>query len=357
MSALAAQAAAPALGAALLFGASTPLAKLLVGEMPSLLLAGLLYLGSGLGLGLLMLWRRLRHRHRDTSGVRPTAAIPRADVPWLAGAIVAGGMLGPALLMAGLVHTGAAAASLLLNLEAVLTAVIAWIVFKENADRRIVAGMAAIVAGGVLLAWEPGAAGFSTGALLIAAACACWAVDNNLTRKVSANDALLIAGLKGLVAGSVNTGLALAGGAALPDPATTAAALGVGFLGYGVSLALFVVGLRTLGTARTGAYFSLAPLFGVVASLLLWPALPGALFWLALLLMAAGTALHLLEHHEHEHTHEPLAHAHRHVHDAHHQHGHDFVWDGREPHSHPHVHAALRHVHPHLPDIHHRHPH
>ena len=354
MNTLNARAAAPALGAALLFGASTPLAKLLVGEMPSLLLAGLLYLGSGLGLGLLMLLRQLRPA---ASSDRPQAAIPRADIPWLAGAIVAGGMLGPALLMAGLARTGAASASLLLNLEAVLTAVIAWWVFKENADRRIVVGMLAIVAGGVLLAWEPGAASFSTGALLIAAACACWAVDNNLTRKVSANDALLIAGLKGLVAGSVNTGLALAGSAVLPDAATVAAALAVGFLGYGVSLALFVVGLRTLGTARTGAYFSLAPLFGVVLSLAIWPALPGAMFWLALLLMAAGTALHLLERHEHEHGHEPLAHAHPHVHDAHHQHAHDFAWDGREPHSHPHAHVALRHTHAHLPDIHHRHPH
>lgn len=355
MSTLSARAAAPALGAALLFGASTPLAKLLVGEMPSLLLAGLLYLGSGLGLGLLMLLRRLRP---SAAGGRPSVSIPRADIPWLAGAIVTGGMLGPALLMAGLVHTGAAAASLLLNLEAVLTAVIAWWVFKENADRRIVAGMLAIVAGGVLLAWEPGAAGYlSTGALLIAAACACWAVDNNLTRKVSANDALLIAGLKGLVAGSVNTGLALAGGADWPAIGTVAAALGVGFIGYGLSLALFVVGLRTLGTARTGAYFSLAPLFGVVLSLALWPALPGAVFWLALALMAAGTVLHLLEHHEHEHSHELQSHAHPHVHDAHHRHAHDFAWDGREPHSHPHVHAALRHAHPHVPDIHHRHGH
>jgi len=346
--------AAVVLLAAALFGASTPLAKLLVGAMPPLLLAGLLYLGSGLGLGLLLLaraWLPVR------SSAQPLRAIPRRDIPWLAGAVVAGGMLGPALLTAGLARSPAATAALLLNLEAVLTASIAWLVFKENADRRIVTGMAAIVAGGVLLAWEPGAATPSTGALLIAAACACWAIDNNLTRQVSAHDAMLIAGVKGLVAGSCNTALALAGGAAWPAAATVAAALAVGFLGYGVSLALFVVGLRTLGTARTGAYFSLAPLFGVVLSLALWPAWPGAMFWFALVLMAAGTAVHLFERHEHPHVHEPMTHAHAHVHDEHHRHVHDFAWDGREPHSHPHAHGVLRHVHPHVPDIHHRHVH
>lgn len=348
------RAAAPALGAAVLFGASTPLAKLLVGEMPPLLLAGLLYLGSGLGLGVLLLLRRLRPREADMA---LRHSIPRQDLPWLAGAIAFGGMLGPAFLMAGLARSSAASASLLLNLEAVLTALIAWWVFKENADRRIVSGMVAIVAGGVLLAWEPGAGMLSTGALLIAAACLCWAVDNNLTRKVATHDAMLIAALKGLVAGACNTALGLAGGAGWPDVATVTAALGVGFLGYGVSLALFVVGLRTLGTARTGAYFSLAPLFGVALSLAVWPAWPGTAFWFALLLMAAGTALHLIEHHEHAHTHEPLVHAHRHVHDEHHRHVHDFAWDGREPHAHPHVHVAVRHAHPHFPDIHHRHPH
>lgn len=345
-----------ALLAAVLFGVSTPLAKLLVDEMPPLLLAGLLYLGSGLGLGLLRLARALR-RAGSMVTASASAPIPRQDWPWLAGAIVAGGMLGPALLMAGLARSSAAAASLLLNLEAVLTALIAWLVFKENADRRIVAGMAAIVAGGALLAWEPGAASWSTGALFIAAACACWAVDNNLTRKVSAHDAMLIAGLKGLVAGGCNTALALAGGAAWPSATAVASALVIGFFGYGLSLALFVVGLRTLGTARTGAYFSLAPLFGVTLALVLWPAWPAATFWIALALMAAGTTLHLLEHHEHTHLHEPMVHVHEHVHDEHHRHGHEFGWDGREPHNHSHVHLALRHAHPHFPDIHHRHPH
>jgi drug/metabolite transporter (DMT)-like permease len=346
--------AAPALAAALLFGASTPLAKLLVGSIDPLLLAGLLYLGSGLGLGTLLLLRASRRSDREDEA---SMQIPRREWPWLAGAILFGGVLGPALLMAGLVRTSGATASLLLNLEGVLTAVLAWVAFKENADRRIVLGMIAIVAGGVLLAWQPGGASFSVGALLIAAACLCWSIDNNLTRKVSTNDAMLVACLKGAIAGLCNTLLALMAGAQFPAWPQAAMSLLLGFLGYGVSLTLFVVGLRTLGTARTGAYFSVAPLFGVVLSLAIWPELPGPLFWCAAALMAAGVWLHVRERHEHEHTHEALAHTHRHRHDAHHQHTHDFPWNGEEPHAHPHRHEVLTHEHPHYPDIHHRHPH
>lgn len=345
----------PALFAALLFGASTPLAKLLAGNMSPLLLAGLLYLGSGLGLGMLLILRRLRERHRRQRVTR--LHIPRAEQPWLLGAIVAGGMLAPALFMLGLAQTSAASASLLLNLEGVLTAVVAWLVFRENADRRIVLGMAAIALGGALLSWQPGGASFSSGALLIAGACLCWALDNNLTRKVSSNDALLVAGLKGLIAGVTNTAIALYAGAALPGMAQLGYAGLVGFLGYGLSLSLFVVALRTLGTARTGAYFSVAPLFGVMISLVLWPDMPGGLFWAAAMLMGLGVWLHLSERHAHPHTHEVLEHSHPHRHDAHHQHAHDFAWDGTSPHAHPHRHAPLAHTHAHYPDIHHRHPH
>lgn len=342
-----------ALAAALLFGASTPFAKALVGNTHPLLLAGLLYLGSGFGLAIVLLLRKARAGSAQSREFQ----IARSDLPWLTGAIFFGGVLGPALLMAGLVHTSGASASLLLNVEGVLTAALAWLVFKENADRRIVAGMAAIVAGGAVLAWEPGSAFFSSGALLILAACLCWAIDNNLTRKVSTNDAMLVACLKGSFAGACNTGLALALGAKLPGASALAASLLVGFFGYGLSLTLFVVGLRTLGTARTGAYFSVAPLFGVAISLAVWPGAPGALFWVAAALMGLGVWLHVSERHEHEHTHPTLDHTHRHRHDEHHQHEHAFAWDGKEPHVHPHLHEVLTHKHPHYPDIHHRHVH
>jgi drug/metabolite transporter (DMT)-like permease len=337
-----------ALVSAALFGASTPLAKLLAGEMPAVLLAALLYLGSGLGLAA---WLALRPR------ALAGAALSRADWPWLAAAIAAGGVIAPVLLMLGLQRTAASAASLLLNLEAVLTAAIAWVVLRENVDRRVFAGMLAIVAGGVVLSWsEAPRAGGILGPLLVAGACLGWAVDNNLTRKVSGGDAATIAALKGLIAGAVNFVIAMLLGAKLPSSAVLAAAGAVGFLGYGVSLALFVVALRHLGTARTGAYFSVAPFFGAALALALGePA--GAAFWIAAALMAAGVWLHVTEVHEHEHTHEALVHAHPHVHDEHHRHEHDFAWDGREPHVHPHRHEPLVHSHRHYPDLHHRHEH
>jgi drug/metabolite transporter (DMT)-like permease len=339
-----------ALGAAALFGASTPVAKALVADVHPVVLAALLYLGSGIGL--------LAFRARVW--LRPGGTgLARGDWPWLAGAIAFGGVLGPVMLMLGLVRTSGASASLLLNLEAVLTALIAWVVFRENADRRIVLGMALIVAGGVALAWPTDASGAhdAIGAALVAAACLCWAIDNNLTRKVSAGDATFIAGAKGLVAGAVNLAIGLAIGGHLPAPAPAVAALAVGLLGYGVSLVLFVVALRGLGTARTGAYFSTAPFIGAAVAIGVFVEPTSPAFWLAAALMGAGVWLHLTERHEHPHTHEPLEHTHPHAHDEHHRHDHDFAWDGAEPHAHAHRHAALTHAHPHYPDLHHRHSH
>ena len=349
-----------ALFAAALFGATTPLAKLLLGSLSPFLLAGLFYLGSGLGLALTIGVRRMTRTQQDAPPQQNENHIGWPDLPWLAGAIAAGGVAGPALLMLGLGSTPAATGSLLLNLEGVFTALIAWVVFRENVDVQIFLGMVAIVAGGVLLSWQPGAAAGSmvpAGALLVAAACACWAIDNNLTRRISTLDGMTLACLKGLVAGPVNLLIALRTGAAWPSLPATAAAMLTGFAGYGVSLVLFVVALRNLGTARTGAYFSVAPLFGVTLSLILWPAMPSLLFGIAAVLMALGVWLHIRERHEHPHTHEPMEHNHRHRHDEHHRHEHDFPWDGQEPHTHPHRHARMVHTHAHFPDIHHRHRH
>lgn len=342
-----------ALTSAVLFGMSTPLAKALVADVSPLLLAGLLYAGSGLGLLLLLVGRRL-------SAPRAfSVALPqRAEWGWLAGAVFLGGVIGPVALMYGLTTTAASTASLLLNLEAVFTALLAWFLFRENFDRRIVAGMIAIVAGGALLAWTPGEWGrASLGPALIAVACFCWALDNNLTRKVSAGDAVVIAGVKGLVAGAVNLGLALLLGYRVPAFGVIASAAVIGFLGYGVSLALFVLALRHLGSARAGAYFSVAPFFGAALAVLL---LGDAVTWQLLAagsLMLAGVWLHVTERHEHLHAHEHEEHTHSHVHDEHHRHAHDFAWGGQEPHSHAHVHHPLVHAHPHYPDVHHRHPH
>lgn len=343
-----------ALAAAALFGAATPIAKALLGSMSPFMVAGLFYLGSGVGLGMGIVARRLR---RADARARASHRIQKAELPWLMGAIVTGGVVGPALLMLGLASTSAATSSLLLNLESVLTAVIAWVVFRENVDLQVFLGMVAIVAGGMLLSWHPGQVAVPVGALLIVGACLCWAIDNNLTRKVSANDAMVIACLKGLIAGPVNLAIAFATGAALPAAGIVGAAMLTGLAGYGVSLVLFVVALRHLGTARTGAYFSVAPLFGVALSLVLWPELPSVSFWFAAALMALGVWLHVRERHEHEHSHDFLEHTHRHRHDEHHRHEHDFPYAGDEPHTHPHVHLPITHSHAHFPDIHHRHQH
>ena len=338
-----------ALLAAVLFGASTPAAKLLLGETPPMLLAGLLYLGSGTGLSL---FRWLR------SGQTAEARLARPDLPWLAAAVFFGGVVGPVLLMFGLRVTPGATASLLLNLEGVFTAVLAWFVFHENFDRRVALGMFLIVAGGVLLSWQGGQGGASlAGCLAVAGACLCWALDNNFTQKVSGGDPLQVAAVKGAVAGSVNVALALALGASLPSIRIVAASLLVGLIGYGVSLVLFVLALRHIGTARTGAYFSVAPFVGAGLALPLLREPVGAPFLAAGTLMGLGVWLHVTERHEHEHTHEPLAHAHRHVHDEHHRHAHEPGVDPREPHTHWHVHGTLTHTHPHFPDIHHRHRH
>ena len=341
-----------ALAAAALFGLSTPLAKLLVGTIPPLLLAGLLYAGSGLGLSLWMLLRKLR-RHAPTE-----APLVRRDVPWLAGAVLFGGVLGPILLMLGLAQTPASTASLLLNLESVLTALLAWVVFRENVDRRVFLGMLAIVAGSVLLSWQHQTrTKVPWGALAIAGACLCWAIDNNLTRPVSGGDPVQIAAIKGGVAGAINVTLALLIGYRFPATLPLLATGLLGFIGYGLSLVLFVLALRSLGTARTGAYFSTAPFVGTALSLLLFAEHPALAFWLAGALMALGVWLHVSERHAHQHTHDAMDHNHRHRHDEHHQHTHDFPWDGNEPHTHPHVHEPLTQGHPHFPDIHHRHLH
>ncbi len=339
-----------ALAAAALFGASTPLAKMLVGEISPWVLAGLLYLGSGIGLGILRLFR--------DGGWKPSG-LRHKEWPWLLGAIVFGGVIGPVALMYGLTQSSGSTASLLLNLEAVFTALMAWIIFRENADRRVVLGMVSIILGSMVLSWPSGEATIVNwvGPLAIAGACLCWAIDNNLTRNISGTDSMFIAGTKGLIAGSVNCLLALMAGESLPATGLLLATMLVGLVGYGASLVLFVLALRGLGTARTGAYFSIAPFIGATLALVLLAEVANPTFWVAGALMGFGVWLHLTERHEHTHSHEPMEHAHGHVHDEHHQHEHEVGWEEQNAHDHLHKHNAMTHKHPHYPDIHHRHAH
>lgn len=334
---------AAALGAAVLFGAGTPLAKMLLHDISPWILAGLFYVGSGLGLSLYRLLSRAESVH-----------LPKGETGWLAGAILAGGVAGPVLLMFGLTGMPASGASLLLNAEGVLTALLAWMVFKENFDHRIALGMAAIAAGAIILTW-PGEARFAgmAPALAVLAACLAWALDNNLTRKVSLADATWIASVKGLVAGSVNLVIGFVLGNSLPAWPTVAAAMTVGLFGYGISLVLFVVGMRHLGTARAGAYFSVAPFFGAIIAVGTGEPITLPLVS-AGILMAIGIWLHLTEHHEHEHAHDALEHSHEHTHDSHHQHVHGRAVAPGVKHTHHHRHEPMIHVHAHFPDAHHQ---
>lgn len=340
-----------ALTAALLFGLGTPLAKLLLANVPPLMLAALLYLGSGIGLALLRML------------LRKTSQLPRGkEWFWLAGAVLAGGVAGPVLLMLGLSGFSASGASLLLNSEAVFTALLAWFVFKENFDRRIALGMLCIVGGAVVLSWTTGMGpekGSLASALLIVAACLAWGIDNNLTRRISLTDASFIAMSKGLSAGLVSLCLAWFSGAIFPTFTLALQAMSLGFASYGVSLVLFVLALRHLGTARTGAYFSVAPFAGALLSVPLLSEPVTTPLVLGGLLMLIGVALHLSERHAHEHDHAVIEHAHEHIHDddPHHAHDHADPVAPNERHSHLHDHEPLSHVHVHFPDAHHRHRH
>ena len=278
-------------------------------------------------------------------------------MPWLALVVLSGGAIGPVLLMIGLTTTPASSTALLLNLEGLATMVIAWVVFRENVDQRLLVGAAVILARAVLLSWQSGPGKFRLGAIAIAGACVAWGLDNNLTRKLSAADPVQIALIKGLVAGTVNLAIALMAGAHLPTISALGEAVLVGFLGYGVSLVLFVLGLRHLGSARTGAYFSTAPFIGAILAVAIFNEPITARLIGAGILMAIGPYLHLSEAHEHEHQHEAIDHEHRHIHDAHHRHSHAPNDPLGEPHSHWHRHAPMIHKHPHYPDTHHRHEH
>ena len=340
--------AALALGSAALFGASTPFAKFLLGSgADPWLLAGLLYLSSGTGLSIVCL---------ADSGARE-APLRRADIPRLAAVILLGGIAGPVLLMIGLSRTPASTAALLLNLEGVATLCIAWIVFRENVDRRILLGAFSILGGAALLSWSGGTAPIGLGALWIAGACLAWGIDNNLTRGLSGADPVQIAAAKGVIAGGANLILALAQGASLPPLGEIAGAAMIGFFGYGVSLVMFVLALRHLGSARTGAYFSTAPFIGAVLAVAMFAEPLTIRLAVAAVLMGTGVWLHLAERHEHDHVHEAIEHEHRHVHDEHHRHVHELTDPPGEPHTHWHRHEPFTHSHAHYPDLHHRHRH
>jgi drug/metabolite transporter (DMT)-like permease len=340
------------LGAATLFGLSAPVSKLLLPASGPLMLASLLYLGGGIGLSLLGPLTRLR---RDKPPERE-ARLRAGDVPLLAGVILCGGMLGPVLMLVGLGRLSGVEASLLLNLEGPFTILLALLVFGEHLGRSAAVAAGLILSGAAVLGIEAGELhGDVLGVLALAGACLAWAVDNNLSQRLSLKNPVAVVRVKGLGAGTCTLVLALLTGQRFPAPGVLALALVLGCASYGVSIVLDTYALRYLGAAREAAWFATAPFIGALAAV---PLLHERLGWregLAGGLMVAGVVLLLHERHSHVHTHEPLTHEHLHVHDAHHQHTHE--GPVREPHSHPHRHEPLTHEHPHVSDVHHRHGH
>jgi len=334
--------------AAALFGLSAPLAKRLLGEVTPQILAGLLYLGSGLGLSA---WRFVRPASSE-------APLTRADVPTLAGVVLSGGFLGPLLMLVGLSRVSAVAGSLLLNLEGPLTMIMAVLIFREHLGRYGIAAATCILLGAALLRFQPGAIALDAwGMAAIAGACLAWGIDNNLTQRLSVRDPFAIVRVKSLVAGSVNLALGLSFGGKLPAFDVVAGALLLGLLSYGASVVLDAYALRLIGAAREAAYFATAPFVGALAATVILKESLSLADFVAMLLMALGVAALLRERHSHRHVHEEMRHEHLHVHDQHHRHRHDAGDPPGEPHSHEHRHERLVHDHPHVPDAHHRHRH
>jgi len=337
--------------AAALFGVSAPLAKLLLLDTGPLMLAALLYLGGGLGLAIAGWLGRTRARSHE-------ARVRSSDAGYLAGIIVLGGVVGPVLMLYGLERVSGVAGSLLLNLEAPFTMVLALLLFKEHLGRRGALAAALIVSGAVVLGYGPGELrAQATGVLAIAGACLGWAVDNNLTQRLSLRDPIVVVRIKALGSATCTLGLAQATGHSLPPLKVLVPALVVGAACYGLSIVLDMYALRILGAAREAAFFATAPFMGAVAAIPLLGERPGVSHFFAATLMGLGIFLLVRERHGHLHAHDEVEHDHAHVHDEHHQHEHEGSETPGEPHAHPHRHAPLAHDHPHVPDLHHRHRH
>jgi drug/metabolite transporter (DMT)-like permease len=333
--------------AAALFGVSAPLAKRLLAEVSPAMLAGLLYLGAGTALSIVRVARK----------PSAEARVRAADAPALAGVVLLGGVAGPVLLLFGLARTSAVGGSLLLNLEGPLTVAVAWLLFHEHVGRHAALAMACVAGGAAVLGLEPGRVQASAaGVLCIAGACLAWALDNNLTQRLSVRDPIAVVHIKTLGAGAGNIALAAALGAPVPASEVIVASLALGSVSYGLSIVLDAYALRLVGAAREAAYFATAPFLGALVAAAMGEAF-GVRELAAGAVMMAGVVFLLRERHGHEHAHEALEHEHVHAHDEHHQHAHGAEDPLGEPHAHLHRHAPLVHDHPHVPDVHHRHRH
>ncbi|HXE97914.1 MAG TPA: EamA family transporter [Dongiaceae bacterium] len=335
---------------AALFGVSPVFCKLLIGDMSPALLAGLLYLGSGIGLHLLILFQR-KNSMKELRRLSPRHRLN------LLGAILSGGVIAPLCLTYGIKYGTASEVTLLLNLETVATTVIAWLIFKEHIGPRVWTGKILIlIAACIVVLKAQGGLAFSLSGLLIVLACIFWGIDNNLTRDVEELSSTVLAGIKGFGAGICTIVLALLFSPGKATNYQIGGALVIGALSYGMSLVLFVEALRKIGSARTATFFAIGPFIGMLLSVAMLGERPPAAYWFAGSLMLVGIFLLYREMHRHLHVHGAIAHCHTHIHDEHHRHDHAEN-ETSEPHEHFHTHQPITHSHVHWPDVHHRHEH
>lgn len=335
-----------ALLAATLFGVSTPLLQRAGEGVGALSTAALLYAGAAI-VGALS--RQPAHRE---------ARLMRADLPRLLAMAVFGAAIGPVALAWGLQRTSGTSASLMLTLEALFTALLAWRLYHEAMDRRVWTAMALLLAGGIVLILDQQRGGGMQqwGLLAVAVATAAWAVDNTLSRSLAERDPSQVVMAKCALGATVTALLAMGFGEPLASPQAALGLIAIGATGYGLSLRLYLLAQRAFGAARTGSVFAFAPFIGAALALLLGERSPSAWMGLGSALMLAGVVLHLAESHGHPHRHEALEHEHAHRHDdGHHDHRHEAVPEAA--HSHRHRHEPLQHAHPHVPDVHHGHRH
>lgn len=335
-----------ALMAATLFGVSTPMVQRFGAGLGAFTTAALLYAGAAL-VGALS--RRRIERE---------ARVVRSDLPRLLAMAGFGAVIGPVALAWGLQHTSGTSASLMLTLEALFTAVLAWRLYRETMDGRVWAAMALLLAGGMVLVLDQGRVGGAQlwGLLAVLLATAAWGVDNTLSRALAERDPGQVVMAKAVLGVTATSVMALVLGEPLPSLTAALALFAIGASGYGLSLRFYLLAQRAFGAARTGSVFAFAPFIGAVFAVALGDRSASGMMALGSGLMLAGVVLHLAESHGHEHAHEALEHEHAHRHDdAHHDHVHDPMPVGE--HSHRHQHQSMRHTHAHVPDAHHVHHH
>ena len=339
-----------ALGAAALYAINIPLSKLLLQQVQETMLAALLYLGAGVGMLLTGLIRR------GVAHQKPQAApLTRKELPYTL-AMVLLDILAPILLMLGISRTSPANVSLLNNFEIVATSLIALVVFREVISKQLWLAIGLVTLASILLSLEPGGTlRFDQGSLLVLGACLCWGFENNCTRKISHKSSQEIVVIKGCFSGLGSFLIALLLGERLPGLGFVVAALGLGFVSYGLSINCYILAQKDLGAAKTSAYYSLAPFLGVAFSLVLLGERPALRFYLALAIMALSAVLMARDSVKLQHSHP-----HQHTHTHPHRHG-ELVHTHPHTHTHSHLHAHLGdpedHTHPHgdLPDHHHSH--